>query len=152
MVLYHTTSYFTILYHSISYYIIISYHIILYYIIVYYILYLIVCIYIYRDRERESHYSLRFPPSSFGRSPHIHPHNKSFRKKKKTNVCTMSPHFAHHRIFLYLCFMLLDAIRSSYLYLSLCSSTLSGHPTSSSLCFPPSSFCWIPLIHSSKNN
>ena len=64
----------------------------------------------------------------------------------------MSPHFAHHRIFLYLCFMLLDAIRSSYLYLSLCSSTLSGHPTSSSLCFPPSSFCWIPLIHSSKNN
>ena len=64
----------------------------------------------------------------------------------------MSPHFAHHCIFLYLCFMLLDAIRSSYLYLSLCSSTLSGHPSSSSLCFPPSSFCWIPLIHPPKNN
>ena len=43
----------------------------------------------------------------------------------------MSPHFTHHRIFLYFCFMLY--MRSSYLYLSLYSSTLSGHPSSSLL-------------------
>ena len=36
--------------------------------------------------------------------------------------------FRHHSIFLYFLF---HAIRSSYLCLSLCSSTLSGHPSSS---------------------
>ena len=49
------------------------------------------------------------------------------------HVCTMPPHFTHHRLFRYLKF---HAIRSSYLCPSLCSSTLSGHP--SSIFFQPS--------------
>ena len=42
------------------------------------------------------------------------------------HVCTMSPHFTHHRMLLYLCFMRLDLHTCTSHYI--CSSTLSGHP------------------------
>ena len=48
-----------------------------------------------------------------------------------TTNCTMSHHFSHHRIFRYISIFTFHATRSSYLYLSLCFSTLSGHPSSS---------------------